>query len=75
MNETWLRQLVQALLQWLIVFCTSMAVYKGLSEITKIGWGDALYQPIIQATLAALGIKAATYIPVGKKKENGNATP
>ena len=50
------RQIGQSVGQFLVVVVTGMLVFKGPSEIIKIGWGDALYQPVFQGILSALGI-------------------
>ena len=49
-------QIVQSLGQFLIVFFTGLATYKGWHEVVAIGVLDAVWQPTIQGMLAALGI-------------------
>ncbi len=50
------RQIWQSIGQFCIILVTGLLAYKGPSEIVKMGWGDALYQPLLQAFLSALGI-------------------
>ena len=46
-NQFW-----QSIGQFLIVFVSGMAVYKGFSELSL----DAVYQPVVQGLISALGI-------------------
>lgn len=46
------RQLLQSLGQFLIVFVSGMAIYKGWSEVVTVGIANAVYQPIIQGVLS-----------------------
>lgn len=49
-------QLVQSIGQFLIVFVSGMAVFKGWSEIQQAGFLNSAYQPIVQGLISALGI-------------------
>lgn len=65
------RQIVQSLVQFLSVFLTGIAVYKGFP--TKL---DQIYQPLIQGLLAALAIWGGSKLriggppPVGQSKKS-----
>jgi hypothetical protein len=54
------RQIVQSLVQFLSVFLTGIAVYKGFPSQL-----DQVYQPLIQGVLAALAIWGGSKISVG----------
>ncbi len=56
MDQDTKKQLFQSVGQFLTVFVTGMLVYAGWSEITKVGVMNAIYQPLLQGVLAALGI-------------------
>lgn len=67
-QNTFFRQVVQSLLQFLIVFFTGMLVFD--KPPTSF---DQVWQPFIQAVLAALSIWAASLLPVGNKRASGRA--
>lgn len=60
-------QFVQSLGQFLIVFVSGMAIYKGWSDVVSAGVMNAIYQPVIQGLISALGIWG--FSKVGPKKE------
>ena len=54
------RQVVQSVVQFLSVFLTGIAVYKGFP--TKL---DQIYQPLIQGLMAALAIWGGSKLHIG----------
>lgn len=50
------RQIWQSIGQFLLTFVTGMLVFKGPSEIVKMGIADAIWQPGMQGILVALGV-------------------
>lgn len=67
--NSWVRQAFQSLVQFLIVFFTGMLVYDKVP--TNL---DQLWQPFVQAMLAALTIWAASKATVGNQPKTANAT-
>lgn len=72
----WTQRLLEAAGVAALTFFTGMAVYKGYSDIAKIGVYDAVYQPAIQAFInffGALGIRAgmSTY---AQSRQGGSGT-
>ncbi len=64
-------QAVQSVGQFLTVFLTGMLVYKNWSDVQAIGVLNAIYQPVIQGGLAALGIYGISKIRIGGDKNGG----
>ncbi len=51
------RQIWQSLGQFAVVLVSGMLVFKDMRDIMQFGgWANALYQPVLQALLSALGI-------------------
>ena len=57
-----LRQIVQSLVQFLSVFLTGIAVYKGFPKSL-----DEIYQPLVQGVIAAVAIWGGSKLPIGDK--------
>ena len=51
-----MNQVFQSIGQFLIVFISGMAIYKGWNDIQVVGVANAVYQPIVQGLISALGI-------------------
>jgi hypothetical protein len=60
------RQIIQSIVQFLSVFLTGIAVYKGFP--TKL---DQIYQPLIQGLLAALAIWGGSKLHIGETPRAG----
>lgn len=58
-------QFLQSVGQFLTVFFTGMLVYKNWSDVQAIGVMNAVYQPVLQGLLAALGIYGLSKIKLG----------
>ena len=61
-----MNQAVQSIGQFLIVFFTGMAIYKGWTEVQAVGVLNAIYQPIVQGAISALGIYGFSKIGPGR---------
>ena len=63
------RKVWEALGNGAVTFITGLLVYKGISELTTVGIGNAVWTPLLQALLVALGSLGFQNVKGGSKGE------